>query len=269
MKRIFIIVLILNLNLIFSQNYFEGKRLYCRSENAEALRLFNIGIETLYLNTNLDKKYLKKTSDIFFKAYKIDSTFCDAMFFTGYTMRLLNDKNALVCYYIADSLSNNKSIEFKSNLAAESLRLENIEGLKLARKKYNEIIEYFPYSPEGYYGFAITSPEIGDYEKGLENISIAIERYKNMNQVVRDDAIFIKGILLALNKKYEEGLENLEKCFSTYKKDESFKIYYALCLLEVSKLKENQKMKQKALKFYEKIEFKEHIPKGIKDLLQF
>lgn len=269
MKKIFFILLILNLNLTFSQNYFEGKRLYCKSQNAEALRLFNIGIETLYLNRSLDKKYLKKTSDVFFKAYKIDSTFCDAMFFTGYTLRLLNDKNALVCYYMADSLSNNKAIEFKSNLAAEALRFESVEGIKLARKKYNEIIQYFPDSPEGYYGFAVTSPEIGDVEKGLENINIAIEKYKNTNQIVKDDAIFLKGILLTLNRKYEEGLENLEKSFSTYKKDENYKIHYSLCLLEVSKLKNDEKMKQKALKFYEKIEFKERIPKEIKDLLIF
>lgn len=269
MKKIILLLLILNINLSFSQDYFEGKRLYCKSENPEAMRLFNIGIETLFLNRTLDKKYLKKTSDVFFRAYQTDTTFCDAMFFTGYTLRLLKDKNALACYYMADSLANNRAIEFKTNLAAEALRFGNIEGVKLARKKYEEIIKFFPENPEGYYGFAVTSPMFGDTEKGLENINIAIEKYGKSNSEQKSDVIFLKGVLLTLNKKYEEGLEYLEKIFSTYKKDENFKIHYSLCLLKVSEIKNDEKMKQKALKFYEKIENKEQIPENIKPLLKF
>lgn len=269
MKKIFIFLLILNINLIFSQDYFEGKRLYCKSENARAMELFNTGIETLYLNKSLDKKYLKMTSDVFFRAYKTDTTFCDALFFTGYTLRLLNDKNALACYYMADSLANNKSIEFKTNLAGEALRFGNEASIKIARRKYNEIIKYFPESPEGYYGFAVTSPIYGDVEKGLENMNLAIEKYTLKNYELKDDVIFLNGVLLALNKKYEEGLESLEKCYSTYKKDENFKIHYSLCLLKVSEIKKDEKMKQKAMKFYEKIENKDQIPENIKPLLKF
>jgi hypothetical protein len=75
--------------------------------------------------------------------------------------------------------------------------------------------------------------------------------------------------LLALNKKSEEGIEYLEKVSSTYIKDENFKIHYALCLLKVSELNKDDKMKQKALKFYEKIEHKEQIPKEVIELLKF
>ena len=269
MKKIIIILLALNINLIYSQDYFEGKRLYCKSENPEALKLFNLGIETLYLNKSLDQKYLKITSNIFFKAYKTDTTFCDALFFSGYTLRLLNDKKALALYIMADSLSNNKSIEFKTNLAAEGLKFGTEKSLKIARKKYDELIKFFPESPEGYYGFAVTSPIFGDVEKGLENIDIAITKYNQKNIELKDDVIFLKGVLLALNKKYEEGLENLEKSISTFKKDENFKIHYALCLLKVSEIKNDDKMKQKALKFYDKIENKEQIPENIKSLLKF
>jgi len=269
MKKIFVILLILNMNLIFSQDYFEGKRLYCISENPEALKLFNLGIETLYLNKSLDQKYLKITSNIFFKAYKTDTTFCDALFFTGYTLRLLNDKKAFALYIMADSLSNNKSMEFKTNLAAEGLRYGSEKSLKIARTKYEELIKFFPESPEGYYGFAVTAPIFGDVDKGLENINIAINKYTQKNIELKDDVIFLKGVLLTLNKKYEEGLENLEKCYSTYKKDENFKIHYSLCLLKVSEIKNDEKMKQKALKFYEKIDYKDQIPENIKSLLKF
>lgn len=269
MKKIIITLLILSFNTIFSQNYFEGKNLYCKSDNPKAMELFNTGIETLYLNKTLDKKYLKMTADVFFRAYQTDTTFCDAIFFAGYTKRLLNDKYALTCYYYADSLANNKSIEFKTNLAAEALRFGNEASFKIARRKYNELIEYFPESPEGYYGFAITSPMFGDTEKGLENLNIAIEKYRKTNSELKSDVIFIKGILLTLNKRYEEGLDFLEKSYSTYKKDENFKIHYSLCLLKVSEIKNDEKMKQKALKQYEKIENKEQILENIKPLLKF
>ena len=268
MKKIIVTLLILNFNLTFSQDYFEGKNLYCKSENPEAMKLFNLGIETLYLNKSLDPKYLKITSNIFFKAYKTDSTFCDAIFFTGYTLRLLNDKKAIACYIMADSISK-KTLEFKINLASEGLRLGEERSLKIARKKYNEIITLFPENPEGYYGFALTSPIFGDVEKGLENINIAIEKYKLLNPKIKDEVIFLKGILLSQNKIYSEGLEYLEKSYSTYKKDENFKIHYSLCLLKVSEIKNDEKMKQKALKFYGQIENKDQMAEETKSLLKF
>lgn len=268
MKKIIVTLLILSFNLTFSQDYLEGKNLYCKSENPEAMKLFNLGIETLYLNKSLDPKYLKITSNIFFKAYKTDTAFCDAIFFTGYTLRLLNDKKAIACYIMADSLSK-KTLEFKINLAFEGLRLGQDKSLKIARKKYNEIITLFPENPEGYYGFALTSPIFGDVDKGLENINIAIEKYKLSNPKLKDEVIFLKGVLLSQNKKYNEGLEYLEKCYSTYKKDENFKIHYSLCLLKVSKIKNDEKMRQKAFKFYGQIENKQQITEDIKSELEF
>ena len=268
MKKIIVTLLILSFNLTFSQNYFEGKNLYCKSENPEAMKLFNLGIETLYLNKSLDPKYLKITSNLFFKAYKTDTTFCDAIFFTGYTLRLLNDEKAIACYIMADSLSK-KALEFKINLASEGLRLGQDKLLKIARKKYTEIIALFPENPEGYYGFALTSPIFGDVDKGLENINIAIEKYILSTPKLKDEVIFLKGVLLSQNKKYEEGLEYLEKCYSTYKKDENFKIHYSLCLLKVSEIKNDQKMRQKAFKFYEQIENKQQISEDIKSELKF
>ncbi|WP_055093785.1 hypothetical protein [Flavobacterium aquidurense] len=268
MKKIILVILLLNINLIFSQSYFEGKNLHCESKDPESIKLFNLGVETLYLNKSLNKKYLQMTSNIFFKAYEKDTTFCDALFFTGYTLRLLDDKKALEFYILADS-SYNKSIEFKTNLAAEGLRYGTEKSIRISRKKYSEIIQLFPDSPEGYYGFALTSPILGDTEKGLENINIAIEKYKITNPKLNDDVIVLKGILLSDNEKYEEGLEYLDKVYSIYKKDFNFKVHYSLCLLKVAEAKKDEKMKQKALKIYEKIEDKDQISKEIQEKLIF
>ncbi len=242
-------------NTYSQTEYFEGKQLYCESENPEAIRLFNIGIETLHLNTSLNKKFLKRTSDVFFKAYQTDTTFCDAMFFTGYTLRLLNDKNAMVCYYMADSLANNKSIEFKVNLATEGLRFGNEEGVKIARKKYDEITKFFPENPEGYYGVALTSTMIGDIENGLNNIDIAIEKYNSENV----DALFLKAVLLTLNARHEESLNYYEKVKGNFKKDDNFNGNYALSLYEVAKANNDEKMMKLAQKHYKKVKNKNEL----------
>lgn len=267
MKLFSLAVLFFICNQLFSQNYFEGKNLYCKSENLQAMEKFKGGIEILKLNYDLKPKYLAINSTIFFDAIKIDKTFCDAYFFVGYTLRLQNKNDlALKYYYMADSLSQNKSIEFKQNLAFTALMLGKD---KFSRKKYSEIIEYFPESPEGYYGFALTSPILGDVDKGLENMNLAIEKYTISGNKIQDEVLFLKGVLLTLNKKYEESLEYFDESYATYKKDENYNIHYSLSLLKVAELKNDEKMKQKALKIYEKIENKEEMPKEIKELLVF
>ncbi len=269
MSKILALLFIITANLTFSQNYMEGKRLYCKSENPEAMKSFNDGIEILYLNRTLDKKYLKLNSEIFFKAYQKDTTFCDALFFTGYTLSLIGDQNAISFYLMADSLSDNRSVEFKMNLASQFIKFGTEKSTTLARKKYSEIKQYFPEDPEGYYGIALTSAMLGDPKSGLENLDVSVEKYKKKNLEVRSEVVYLRGILLAQNKQYEEGLIHLERCYATYKKDEQFKIHYALCLLKVSELRKDPKMKQKAKKIYDKIEDKNAISEVTASLLVF
>lgn len=269
MKIKLLVLILLSFQTIQSQNYFEGKNLYCKSTSPKANELFNLGLETIRLNSSMDEKYFKIASNIFFKAYKEDTTFCDALFFVGYSLRLANDRKAFAFYIMADSLANNKSIEFKINLAYEGIRMGSDKSIAISRKTYLKLIEYFPQSPEGYYGFAITSPMIGDFEKGVVYLDTAIIKYKEQNSEIKPEVFFIKGVLSAMNKKYEQGLENLELSFSDYKKDENFKTYYSLCLLKVSELKNDEKMKAKAKKFYDKIENKDGILPETKELLKF
>lgn len=268
MKILCSLLVFIVFNSAVAQNYFEGTNLYCKSGNSEALKKFNGGIEILKLNYDLNPKYLAINTNIFFDAVKIDKDFCDAYFFIGYTLRLQNKLDLALKYYlIADTLSQNKSIEFKQNLAVTALILGKD---KLSRKKYSEIVNYFPENPEGNYGVALTSTMIGDVENGLENINIAINKHRKIyGQKINNDFLFLKGILLTLNKKYEESLEYFEKTHSTYKNDENFNINYSLSLLKVSELRNDEKMKNKAKKLYDKIEHKENISKEIKDLLIF
>jgi tetratricopeptide (TPR) repeat protein len=232
---------------LFSQNdYFLGNKTYCNfPESERAKEIFPIGIKCIQNNI-----YLGTAFEIFNDVINIDSTFCDAYFWAGYTLRLSNkNKEAFIYYYIADSLAQNKSIEFKQNLANISMQI----GLdSVARKKYQEMTEHFPNSPEGYYGVALTSIMIGDIENGLNNINIAEVKYNYQN----NDAILLKAILLTLNNKHNEAINYYEKVNSKNSKEDKFYIYYAISLFEVATLNNDEKMIKQAKKYYQKIKNK-------------
>lgn len=210
--------------------------------------IFPLGIQCIQNNL-----YLGSAVEIFSDVIKIDSTFCDAYFWKGYAYRMSNmNKEALVYYYVADSLAQNRSIEFKQNLATLSM----IVGLdSLSRKKYEEIKEFFPNNPEGYYGVALTSTLLGDVDYGLENINIAERKYSQTNK----DTQFLKAILLTLNARHEDALSYYEKVKGKFGKDDHFNGHYALSLYEQGKLKNDEKMLKDAKKYYKKIKNKNEL----------
>lgn len=251
---------------LFSQNYFNGKKLYCTT-NKEALELFNSGIKVLHLNSDLNQKYLDKNIDLFAKAILADTNFCDAYFFTAYTLSLKGNLDlAWALYFRANELSPKPSNEFLMNLAITSLRIGQDS---IARKSYEDMILHFPKSSEGYFGVALTSPLIGDYNNGLNNIEIAISKTLNAKQKVKPDMLFIKAVMLTLNEKYLESIEFFEKVKSKYDDDENFKIHYSLSLLKVSEINKDNKMKDKAKKMYAKIKNKNEIPAPLIGLFNF
>lgn len=244
----------LNTSLYSQTDYFLGKRTYCdMPSDSKTKELFDLGIDCIKQNYAIGA-----ANKIFQDLFKKDKSFCDAYFFAGYTFRLSNmNKEAVIMYYIADSLSQNKSIEFKQNLATTSMLVGKID---LSRKKFKEITTYFPESPEGYYGLALTSTEIGDFDYGLENIKIAETKYQSENQ----DAQFLKAILLSLNNNHKESIEYFEKVQSKFSKDDNFNGTYALSLYEVGILTNDEKMLKKAKKHYEKVKDKSGLTEYIK-----
>ena len=259
MKEIIVICLIFcsSLNLFSQQNtsdYFLGNRTYCKKpDNERVNKIYPLGIKCIQQNL-----YLGSALEIFTDVIKIDSTFCDAYFWAGYTLRLSNmNKEAVVLYYAADSLAQNRSIEFKQNLATTSMLVGKFD---LSRKKFKEMTEYFPENPEGFYGIGLTSLFIEDYVNGLENINIAEKKYTTPNR----DCQSLKAVLLTLNKKYEESIPYFEKVESNFKKDDTFNGCYALSLKEVGTKNSDEKMIKKSKKYYEKVQNKNGLPEIVK-----
>lgn len=228
------------LNLAYAQSdftkNFDFSSTNCEFPDSERARqIYPLGIESFKY-----KSYSGVALKIFTEMIEIDSTFCDAYYWAGYTLRRENlNKEALAMYYMADSLSQKPLLEYKQNLASVSM----LVGLdSLSRKKYKEIVKYFPDSPEGYYGIALTSTLLGDVNYGLENIDIAMNKYSIENK----DAIFLKAVLLTLNTRYEESLNYYEKVKSHFRKDDNFNGNYALSLYEAA-TNRNDENSQKVL----------------------
>ncbi len=246
----FIICLISQLNAQsnFTKN-FDFNSTTCKFPVSEkAKQIFPLGIECIQRDI-----YLGSVVEIMTEMIKIDSTFCDAYYWAGYAYRKSNmNKEAVVMYYMADSLSQNKSLEYKQNLATTSMIVGADE---LARRKFEEIKQYFPNSPEGYYGIALTSTIIGDVEYGLENVNIAEKKYGQPNA----DTQLLKAILLTLNEKHEESLLYYEKIKNKFNKLDHFNGNYALSLFEIGTKNNDEKMLKLARKHYNKVKNKDEL----------
>lgn len=253
MKKItLLIILTFTVVDLYSQtDYFQGKRTYCEFPKNERIKeIFPLGIKCIQNNL-----YLGTALEIFIDVIKIDPTFCDAYFWAGYTLRLHNmNKEAVAMYYIADSLAQNKSIEFKQNLAHASILIGDDS---LARKKFEEIKEYFPQSPEGFYGVALTSTIIGDVDYGLENVNIAEKKYDHSNA----DTQLLKAILLTLNERYSESIPYYEKIRNKFKKLDHFNGNYALSLYEIGMKNNDEKTLKLARKYYNRVSNKDELTK--------
>lgn len=259
MKRILLILLVLSglINIDAQQNqtdYFLGNRTYCKKPDTERInKIYPLGIRSVQQNL-----FLGAAFKIFAEVIESDNSFCDAYFWAGYTLRLSNMENeAVIFYHAADSLAQNRSIEFKQNLATLAMK---VGRMSFSRRKFKEITEYFPDSPEGYYGIGITSLFIEDYKNGLENVNIAEKKYNSPNK----DCQSIKAILLAFNEKYEEAIPYFEEAESKFKKDDTFNGCYALSLKRVGMKNSDEKLIKKSKKYYGKVQNKAGLPELVK-----
>ncbi|TGN26466.1 tetratricopeptide repeat protein [Empedobacter tilapiae] len=217
-------------------------------DNERAKKIFPLGIECIQNDV-----YLGSVAEIMTEMIKIDSTFCDAYYWAGYALRKSEmNKEAVAMYYMADSLAQNKSLEYKQNLATTSMI---IGADDLARKKFEEIKEHFPNSPEGFYGVALTSTIMGDVDYGLENVNIAEQKYNQQNANTQ----LLKAILLTLNEKYDESLPYYEKIKNKYTKLDHFNGNYALSLFEIGTKNNDEKMLKLAYKHYNKVKNKDEL----------
>lgn len=238
--------------------YFLGEKFICDNNDPEINKLMKLGIDCFQY-----PDYYGAATNVFLKVIEKDSSNCDAYFFAGYSLRLQNKpKEALAFYYVADSLSGNKSQVFKQNLAVTAFMLG---ADKVARKKYVEMTRFFPESAEGFYGIALTSLSIKDFESGLQCIDIALEKYNQENE----EALYLKSILLVIRGKYDDAIPLLQKVKKTFKKDDNFNAAYALCLHVSGEESNDNKKRAESKKYLDRIKDRQRIFPELLEKLTF
>ncbi|MBB1140944.1 M48 family metallopeptidase [Myroides sp. WP-1] len=224
--------------------------LVCPTTNKEILDLYNMGFSALE-----QTEYYNTAGRIFFQIIQQDKKLCDAYYYTGVALTKQDKDNAAYTYlYYADSLATQPTLTFKVALAESALRIDNIG---LARKKYEEIKQYFPNSPEGYFGLSLTATSIGDIVEGLVNTDRTLAKYKNtglLTEQREQEIYFIKAILLRMNTQYDKAIAFFEKSKPYFGTTTDFLANYALATYELYKQTKEDKWKVESQRALEQIQ---------------
>lgn len=214
--------------------------LSCSTENQDILHLYEMGFKALE-----KPEYYNMAGKIFFQIVQMDKSLCDAYYYTGISLTKQDKDDAAYTYlYYADSLAAQPTLSFKTALATSALRIGNVG---LARKKYEEIKQAFPNSPEGYYGLSLTATSIGDVVEGLVNTDRTLLKYKNTGNLppTREQEIYlIKAILLRMNQQYDKAIEFFEKSKEHFGSTTDYLANYALTTYELYKQTKEEHWKQ-------------------------
>ncbi len=239
---------------LYSQNIAESElfdeyNLECKTSNNEILEQYKIGYKLLN-----NPEYVNTAGKVFFNIIKEDKSLCDAYFLTGVSLtKQGKDKAAFLYYYFADSLAVKPNVLFKGELAEASLRISNID---LSRKIYEDIIQYFPESPIGYFGIGLTGTSIGDFDNAFDNIEIAEKKYikeGNYTESKKNEIWLIKGILLTKQNKYAQAIAYFEKCEVMFGQLDDYNAHFAIASYHLYEETKNKEWKDKSLKAFKSI----------------
>lgn len=227
--------------------------LACPTDNKELLDLYETGFSALQQTA-----YYNTAGRIFFQIIQQDKSLCDAYYYTGIALTKQDKDAAAYSYlYYADSLSTQPQMSFKIALAESALRIGNVG---LARKKYEEIKQYFPQRPEGYYGLSLTATSIGDLVEGLVNTDRTLAKYKSTGGLTPEreqEIYFIKAILLRMNAQYEKSIAFFEKSKEHFGTATDYLANYALATYELYKQTQEEKWKRESQHALEQIQDKD------------
>ncbi|MTG96981.1 MULTISPECIES: tetratricopeptide repeat protein [Myroides] len=186
----------------------DSYKFACPTSDEYLKQLYKVGIKSL----NNDE-HVNLAGKIFFQIIEKDKALCDAYYFTGVSLTKQDKhKAALTYYFYADSLSSSPNLKFKEELAEAALRVSSVG---LARKEYENIVEKFPNSPIGFYGIGLTATSLGDYERGIECLELAEQKFVQINSLTekrKSEVLLMKGILYTQLKQYEEAVVSFEGC---------------------------------------------------------
>lgn len=186
-------------NDAYTQKEFKDKREKYYAEPA------NRSVYLFYMAGNEMMKYEKYDSAIesFQSVLLEDSTYVPVLDNIAVCYRRLGDYTNALKYY-------NKSLkvypEGENALINIGVLYTDMSKFDISNKFYLQVRQLYPDNPEGYFGLAKNYLILEDFEKGLENISIAYKIYQQTNSVYIKDAETI--IAIAFQEMKNAGREN-------------------------------------------------------------
>ena len=166
--------------------------LYKLSSNQKANEYFEKG------NQLRDKKQFELAIKQYKKSIKKDKQFVLAYDHLGVAFRMINDfDNSIKAY--------KKSLEIFAEGDFALLNIAAVYSIKedesKAEKYYNNLVDFYPESPEGYYGNGKTNLILGNNEIALKNTLIAFILYEKQDSNKVSDAETLLGFVYAKMKK--------------------------------------------------------------------
>jgi tetratricopeptide (TPR) repeat protein len=230
------------LTLLLTQCYAQTTivdKLYCPSNNKEAMQFFELG------NIALAKGELAEAKLYFSKAIYKDTMFCDAWDHIGLIYKRVKDGKEEAMKYFFKSLKMNPN-----NLAAiiniSHLFLQSNE-LKRAYNGFNSAIEIDSLNPEGYYGLACVLVGSKNFTEANYYLEKAKKIYNDKNYKLGNEVTYLSGIIDCGTNQYDKSIVSLESVYELYKDQQSINYYLGLAYI----LKE-QPDKDKARKYLKK-----------------
>jgi len=179
--------------LKFRLSHDDSKRQHSMSENKEALKFYNEGVEAT------QKEDYKKAISLFKKAVKVDPNFAFAYDNMGICYRKLDEFDKAIDAY-------EQSLKIDPN---GTMPLQNIAVAYQYKKQYDKAIKSYerladidPENPEIFYGMGHTYISyMKEYEKGLDAVCKAYAIYVAKKSPYRSDAEQLIGVAYSEMKK--------------------------------------------------------------------
>lgn len=172
---------------------------YSLSQNAEAIKYYDLGIDAIKNNdlTNAIKYYKKATDEDPYFAFAWDNL--------GLAYRRNNELDkAIRCYQTSLQIDPYGKMPLQNLAVAYIHKNEYNKAIEV----YERIIELDKDNPEGYYGIAtIYALHLEEYQKGLGYLCKAFNIYTNINSPLRADAE--KIMIIIYQEMKAQGKENV------------------------------------------------------------
>jgi hypothetical protein len=239
MKKLGLIVLIM-LDLACFGQVSTNVAVRCGSKNQKAMEYFNLA------NWGLSTNRLEGSKNLYLKAVREDSLFCDAWDNLSICCRKMGHyKDAFTSGLHSLAIDSTNAIAWTNCGYAAFLSNDIYRALT----SFDHLQRIIPNDPEGYYGKSMVLYSIDSISEARNNIYKAEIKYKTGNIRKGSEVDLLKGFIEYKSGNKKEAQAIFEDIYSKFMKNPELNYFLGKCLLEnENDKKKSQKYLDRALK---------------------